>query len=190
MLACVDVDFSYRDPMIQGAINYVKNVGGTNMNMYNMLQKRIATIAKHKPYDPNLILWNIVPHIQQIFLYPTYTDIETSLLFQIYNPTSSYFVVSLIRNMNGVKIKNKVHVNERIGNYRAISIIIHCGTKSSNGHYIAFVFEDNWFMYDDNKKPVKILFKSFDEFNTFRYACGIYGTIERDATTILYKRQI
>jgi len=114
-----------------------------------------------------------------------------------------YLVIGIQRNEDGqYKNRTPVLINDVISMrnslYRIRSIIIHCGSSVDKGHYIVFLLNDadgSWYLYDDNKTPVKINLNYFDFINhPFKCGCGFLGlmknsgTIVGDSTTLLYER--
>lgn len=107
-----------------------------------------------------------------------------------------YLIVFIERAGRDGKIRTPVFVNnilhlDNLGNVPSVfklkAVIIHCGNKTTSGHYVVFVMnqtDGKWYLYDDAKKPAWTPFRKFEDFNKTKYNCG---TLENDATTLLYE---
>lgn len=82
------------------------------------------------------------------------------------------------KNTNPLQLDETIHLNGVKFWLRGVAV--HCGKKSSSGHYVALIqHKDEWWVYDDNKKPKKIQLTD---------AVAECGPVHRNCVMALYEK--
>lgn len=183
-------------------LGFIRN----NMKIQNKYQPYKCNNYKDKVLDMSMIL--VAPDkkpdtlenlLNSRGLFQNITP-SCSLQMTIKNPYGGrYLIIGIQRNENGeYKNRTPIFTNEiiNVGNnlYKINAIIVHCGNNVDKGHYVIFLYnkyDNSWYLYDDNKEPLKINLNYMDfVHHSYKCGCGFFknsGNIVSDATTLLYE---